>query len=443
MSDRATRTWLTSYRAALVQPVAAAPIRDGAVLVEGDRIVWVGPVSAHPPAPNARVVELGDAVLAPGLVNAHTHLDLTVLRGMLDGLPFFEWIRGVVAARGILGAEDWLDSARLGAIEALEAGITCVGDTAPTSASFDAMRELGLRGIAYIETFGPDPEQARGALSDLSARIADYREQATRLVRLGVSPHAPYSVSDELYRASVAWAREHDLPIATHIAESVAESDLVERAMGPFADMLRARGISVEVRGRSPIGLLDRLGVLGQDALLIHCVHCDDADIETLRAKRAHVVTCPMSNRYFGHGDAPWGSLRSATTVAIGSDSMASNSAMNLIAESGIARGFQPGEAPLPVWLDCSIAGANALGLSAEIGALGVGMQADLCAFPIPPGTLDTKHVTVGPRAVLTVVAGVEKVRAGRVTAEAEAIRGRVAKAAGRLRQWRSGATPG
>ena len=110
MSDRATRTWLTSYRAALVQPVSAAPIVDGAVLVEGDRILWVGSRAQHPAAPNASVVDLGDAVLGPGLVNAHTHLDLTVLRGVLDGLDFFEWVRAVVGARNVLADHEWLDS---------------------------------------------------------------------------------------------------------------------------------------------------------------------------------------------------------------------------------------------------------------------------------------------------------------------------------------------
>jgi cytosine/adenosine deaminase-related metal-dependent hydrolase len=444
MSERASRAWLTSYRAALVIPVTAAPIPDGAVLVEGDKIVWVGPRAQQPAAPNARIVELGDSVLAPGLVNAHTHLDLTVMRGLLDGLSFFEWIRAVVAARGVLSADEWLDSARLGVIEALEAGITCVGDTAPTSASFDAMLELGLRGIAYQEVFGPDPAQSKGALADLSGRVATLRSRESSRVHIGVSPHAPYSVSDELYVNAVAWARQQNLPLATHVAESADESDLIARGAGPFADMLRGRGIKVEPRGRSPIGLLDRLGVLGQDALLIHCVRCDDDDIVAIRAKLAPVVTCPFSNRYFGHGDAPWERLlKGLGAIAVGTDSMASNTGLDLLAEVRLALGHPADSTGVSVWMFGTLGGANALRLSDEVGSLTPGKQADLCAFPIPAGSRDTAHLRVGPKASLTVVSGVERVREGRVLGDAEGIRKRVTAASARLRQWRTGATAG
>jgi 5-methylthioadenosine/S-adenosylhomocysteine deaminase len=444
LSERAARAWLTSYRAALVVPVSASPIPDGAVLVEGDRIGWVGPRSLHPAAPNARIVELGDAVLGPGLVNAHTHLDLTGMRGLLDGLTFFDWIRAVVAARGVLRADDWLDSARLGVVEALEHGITSIGDTAPTEASFEAMRELGVRGIAYQEVFGPDPAQAKGAVEELSARIAALRARESLLVRLGVSPHAPYSVSAELYVAATAWARQQRLPIATHVAESAAESDLIERATGPFAQMLRDRGIGVEVRGRSPIGLLGELGILGGDTLLIHCVRCDDADIGAIRAARASVVTCPMSNRYFGHGAAPWAKLRAeGSHLAVGTDSLASNTAMDLLREARLSHEVGEEETPLPVWRSATLEGAGALGLDGVTGSLDPGKQADLCAFPVPAGTRDTGHLRVGPRASLTVVGGVERVREGRFAGDADGIRRRVSAVSGRLRQWRSGATPG
>lgn len=440
MSDRDTRAWLTSYRAALVLPVVAPAITDGAVLVQGDRIVWVGPRRDHPAAPNARVVELGHMVLTPGLVNAHTHLDLTVLRGLLDGLPFFGWIRAIVAARGQLTPDEWLDSARLGAIEALEAGVTTLADTSPTSASFAAMRELGLRGIAYLEVFGPDPAQVDDAMAGLRGRLDELRSRQTSLVRLGVSPHAPYSVSDALYAAAAAYARESGLPIATHVAESDAESDLVARGAGPFAELLRARGIAVSPRARTPVALLDRLGVLGDDALLIHCVTCDDADIAAICAKRAAVAFCPHSNRYFGHGDAA--GVRAALQhaggrVSVGTDSMASNIDMSPLREARAALGFAPSHTPFPAWLLATNFGANALGLSTAVGGLKVGLQADLAAFSVPPGTTDTTHVAVGPGASLVVVAGAERVRDGRLVGDAAAVRARVANSAQRLREWR------
>ncbi len=445
MTERPERVWLTSYRASLVMPIGAQSIVDGAVLVEGDRIAWVGPRAAHPDAPHARIVELGDAVLAPGLVNAHTHLDLTVLRGLLDGLPFFDWIRGIITLRAMLTVEETLDSARLGAVEALESGITTVADTAPTLASLDAMLELGLRGIGYLEVFGPDPVQCDAAVSELATRVADARARATPRVQVGVSPHAPYSVSDELFQATARFARDQGLRLATHLAESEAESDLIARGSGPFASMLAARGIDASPRARTPVALLEQLGVLEmmrERALLIHCVRCDAIDLSTIGSRRNNVALCPHSNRYFAHGAAPHHEMIQAGIVpAVGTDSMASNDAMDILGEARTARGYPETATPIDVWQMATVLGTHALGLSADAGTLTTGKQADLCAFPIPHGTTDTKHVRVGPKAVLTVVAGVERVSNGSVVGDAIRLRGRNAAVADRLREWRQSVT--
>lgn len=426
-------------------PIGAQTIIDGAVLVEGDRITWVGPRAEHPDAPHARVVELGDAVLAPGLVNAHTHLDLTVMRGLLDGLPFFDWIRGIIALRAMLTPEETLDSARLGAVEALEAGITTVADTAPTPASLDAMLEIGLRGIGYLEVFGPDPAQCDAAMADLTTRVAAARARATQRVQVGVSPHAPYSVSNALFQAAARFARDEGLRLATHLAESEAESDLVARGSGPFAAMLAARGIDASPRARTPVALLAQLGILDlmrENALLIHCVRCDATDLSTIGSRRNNVALCPHSNRYFAHGEAPHHEMIKAGIVpAVGTDSMASNVAMDILGEARAARGYPESATPIDVWQMATILGTHALGLSADVGTIAAGKQADLCAFAVPHGTTDTKHIRVGPKALLTVVAGVEHVHGGRFVGDAAGIRARNATVAKRLREWRQGVT--
>lgn len=445
MTERPERAWQTSYRASLVMPIGAQSIVDGAVLVDGDRIAWVGPRAAHPDTPHARIVELGDAVLAPGLVNAHTHLDLTVLRGLLDGLPFFDWIRGIIALRAMLSSDETLDSARLGSVEALESGITTVADTAPTLASFHAMLELGVRGIAYLEVFGPDPSQCEGALAELAGRVATARGQATTRVQVGVSPHAPYSVSDALFLATARFARDNGLRLATHVAESRAESDLVAQGSGPFATMLVGRGIDASPRARTPVALLEQLGVLGlmgENALLIHCVECDEGDVRAIADARAAVAACPHSNRYFGHGVAPVAKFgRLGVSVGVGSDSLASNDAMDLLREARTSADFPADATPFPVWLRATQLGAHALRLADGIGTLQVGKQADLCAFPVPSDTTDTKHIRIGPKALLTVVAGVERVRGGQLLGDAAGIRARNAVVAERLREWRQGVT--
>jgi 5-methylthioadenosine/S-adenosylhomocysteine deaminase len=359
--------------------VSAPDIEDGTVVLEGASITYVGPRAG---APQGRDVELGDVVLAPGLVNAHTHLDLTVLRGRFDGLGFFEWIRALTAARAALSPDELLESARAGIREGLRAGITTYADTVPNDAPFEAMRALGVRGIAYREVFGPDPSQCELSMEGLRAVIAAMRPHETALVRAGVSPHAPYSVSDELFAAVARFARAEGLPLATHVAESADESLYVTQGDGGFAGFLRSRGITVAPRGRTPIDVLDRCGALNANTLLIHGVRCDDHDIATIVQHECGVATCPMSNRYFGHGAAPVAAMRRAgVRLGTGSDSMASNERMDILYEARIALGA---DAPdRDVWELATLGGARALRLDHAIGSLAAGKQADLAGFAL------------------------------------------------------------
>ncbi|MCC7195065.1 MAG: amidohydrolase family protein [Gemmatimonadaceae bacterium] len=436
MNEHAARAWCTSYRAAWVLPVSAPPIRNGAVVVEGGRVAWVGGAGEEPARFGARPVELGDAILGPGLVNAHSHLDLHALRGLLDGLPFFEWIRAIVAARAFLSPDDLATSARAGVLEGLLSGITTFADTAPTGASFDALCGLGARGIAFLEAFGPDPAGAQAALKRTRALVAGVRARETALVRAGVSPHAPYSVSGALYAALAGYARSEGLPLATHVAESEAESSFVRDGAGPFAEMLRRRAIETDTRATSPVALIERSGALGRNALLIHCVRCDARDIGVIAHSGAAVATCPFSNRYFGHGTAPVADfLAAGVRVGIGTDSMASNKAMHLLAEASAA-GFSGMEAQ---WAAASLGGALALGLDREVGSLDPGKAADLAALASPgAGASAVLPAGAGPGAVLVTVAGVERVRDGQFIGDSSTVTAQLESAVGRLSEWRT-----
>ena len=421
MSERPEREYRARYHARWVLPVSSAPIEHGTVVVEHDRIVFVGPRAAAPPA---RDVELGEAMITPGLVNAHTHLDLTVLRGRIPNGTFFEWIRALVAARNALSPDELLESARTGVRDGLHAGITTFADTAPSDAPFEAMREAGVRGIAYREVFGPDPAECDASLAALKDVVEAMRERETHLVQVGVSPHAPYSVSDELYRKVAEYARASGLRLATHVAESEDESRLVARAEGDFAAFLRGRTIVVEPRARSPVELLERCDVLGERTLLIHCVRVDARDIETMATHRCGVATCPMSNATLGHGRAPVHAMLDAgIPIGVGSDSMASNDVMNVFWEASSALRIRAGlwHAPdqQPLWQLATIGGARALGLERDIGTLEVGKQADIAAFPLHPGfgrVFEAHETLIAPvvprsrrgmmRASLVVVAG-------------------------------------
>jgi cytosine/adenosine deaminase-related metal-dependent hydrolase len=282
------------YHARFVLPISAPPIENGTVGVDGDRIAYVGPRAGAPPGDDE---ELGDAVLLPGLVNAHCHLELTAMRGFLEDLDFRSWIlRLTTAKRAVLTPGMLLDSARYGIDEGVRHGITTYADTCDSGVVFDAMCERGVRGIMYQEVFGPDPAQCEASMADLREKVARVRPRETPLVRIGVSPHAPYTVSDDLFAAAGEYAREKSLPIAIHIAESDLEQQLVVAGTGAFADGLRGRGIAVAPRARSPIQLLDALGVLAARPLLIHCVRADATDVASIAAARCGVAHWPASN---------------------------------------------------------------------------------------------------------------------------------------------------
>lgn len=448
---------LTLYTADWVLPIASAPIAQGAVLAAGERIAWVGPAAAfaaaHPGyTDRVRSIALGEAALLPGLVNAHSHLELTGLRGFLEGFAFRDWLRTLtIVRRDVLTADDLLDASRLGVIEALAHGITTLADTTDSAAPLAAMRELGVRGIGYVEVFGPDIAQCDGAVARLAERVAASRLQDTALVRTGVSPHAPYSVSAPLFRATAVLAKAEQLPIAVHIAESAAETAFVAEGTGPFADGLRARDIAVAPQARSPIALLHSCGVLDAQPLCIHAIRVDEDDLARIAAAGATIVHCPISNAKLGHGIAPLDRMRAhGIATGLGTDSVASNDRMHLLDEARQAVLFHAVRSGVPDSLPASEAlalatdgGAQALGLSAQIGTLEVGKQADLAAFPLrAPGAamvfdpaVTLVHVLGGSvRATLVTVAGRELVRDGVVQVGDAGVAGRVAAAGERVR---------
>ena len=417
------------YRARWVVPVTAPPVRDGAVAVQNGRIAYVGPALD---APAGDRHELGDALMLPGLVNTHTHLELTAMRGFLEDLPFAEWIVRLQRAKTtVLTPESMLDAAKLGLAEGLLAGITTYADTCDSGVALEAMRAMGVRGIMYQEVFGPDPASCEEAVASLRRKLASYGATVTPLVRVGVSPHAPYTVSDDLFRAVADLASEMSLPVAVHIAESAEEDAYVREASGPFADGHRARGFRVVPRAETPVALLDRLGVLACRPLLIHCVRTRDSDIAVIAAARCAIAHCPASNAKLGHGIAPldeW--LARGITIGLGSDSMASNNRMHLLEEARLAilahRARTPARRALPASCALELAtigGARCLGLDREVGSLEAGKAADfavfsleeLAAIPHADPIATAVFALGGARATTVAVAGNLRVREGRV----------------------------
>jgi 5-methylthioadenosine/S-adenosylhomocysteine deaminase len=354
-----------------VLPVEGPPIRDGAVAIEDGRIAAVGAA-----ADLGTGTRYEGCAIVPGFVNAHTHLEYAVYAGFGDGLAdFATWISLHTERKRRIGWDDYADIARLGAAECLASGVTTVGDCSFSGAAAVACAELGLGGIVYLEVFGSDVERALAQFAELRRRA---ESAFSDRLRPGVSPHAPYSVGAEVFRACV----ELGLPVATHISESESEVRYLHDGGGPW------EGIPwlVEPAGTTGTRLLAGDGLLGPRLLAAHCTVVDDEEIALLARHDVSVAHCARSNAAVGSGIAPLRELREAgVRVGLGTDSPASAPSFDFFDELRAAvllaraRERRPDALGPSEALELATLGsARALGLEADVGSLAPGKRADL-----------------------------------------------------------------
>jgi 5-methylthioadenosine/S-adenosylhomocysteine deaminase len=406
---RGTRLRRTVYEADWVVPVEGAPVRDGGVAVEAGRVVAVGPASELEGEPR----RFQEAVIVPGFVNAHSHLEYAVYAGFGDGLAFPPWIDLHVTRKRRLLDGDAVAIARLGAAECLRSGIATLADASFTGAAAPACAELGLRALVYLEVFGDDPEAALERFEKLRADVGG--ALLSDRVRLGVSPHAPYTTSGDVYAACEGLG----LPVATHLAESAAEQEWLLHGSGPMA---AAADLLVPPPGTTGIRLLAERDLLDGGVLAAHCVHVDAAEIALLAERDVAVAHCPRSNAILGCGAAPLAELLAAgVRLGLGTDSPASTPSFDLFEEMRAAvytartRERRPDALSANAALELATLGsARALGLDGEIGSLAAGKRADLTVVslagsPFLPWEDPTTAVVFGgspDRVLLTLVDG-------------------------------------
>ena len=375
------------YRAAWILPIAAPPVRAGEVVVENGRIVRVsdaGDAAAIPIDRACETIDLGNVAVLPGLVNTHTHLELSWMRGLVapsNSMP--AWAASLMSLRRQHGGESVGPIAT--AIEQTRAaGTALVGDVTNTLAADQLLRDSSLAGAMFYELLGfnaPNPEQAVSA-----ARVALHGEPDHPDWIRTIVPHAPYSVSPALFRAIEAAAG--DLPVSIHVGESADEMEFLRTATGAWRDLLGRLGVwndRWEPPGCGPIEYLDRLGLLNEHLIAVHGTQLPDAELERLATAGGTLVTCPRSNRWTGAGVPPIQRFyESGVRVAVGTDSLASVEDLNVFGELACVHQLAPHVPARRLLESATIEGARALGFRREFGTIEAGKRAALIAVSLP-----------------------------------------------------------
>jgi aminodeoxyfutalosine deaminase len=369
-----------SLTARWVLPVDGPPVEGGCVIIHGDRITAV-----EEPGRRTADVDLGDVAVLPGFVNAHTHLDLTGLRGLAPPTPDFTgWLRQVIAHRRSRSAELVLDDVQRGLSESLQSGTTLLGDISADGGSWTALAAAPLRAVVFRELLGLTVE--RSALVMVDALRWAHNLPRADTCRPALSPHAPYSVNAALIRS----VGRNRMLATIHLAETLAEIELLDRHTGLFVPFLQDLGVWKPANLAPSVDwVLQRLSRV-PNVLIAHGNYlAPDAPIP----RNCSVIYCPRTHAAFGHAPHPFRHfLARGIRVALGTDSLASNPDLSVLNEARFLHQHHPdvpGERLLHI---ATLAGAEALGWHAETGSLTPGKSADLVAVPLPPGDTADPH---------------------------------------------------
>lgn len=380
-------------RARWVLPIERPPIAGGWVAIEDGVIQAIG----HGRPPSGEFQDLGDTALLPGLVNAHTHLELSFLRGRIPpASDMASWIRGLMAARRAAPHEDEQRAAAVTALaEARASGTIAFGDISNILVTAQPLAESGTPSVLFHELLGFVPREVEARAEQAAGSVG---RAAVSPVSPGLAPHAPFSTSPELIAAIAREARARRLPMSIHLGESQEEMELLRTGRGAFHDLLVDLGVWHErwaVPGVDPVAYLDALGALVPGMLAVHATQLDVAALAVLAARGAVIVSCPRSNRWTGVGDPPLDAFyRSGARVAFGTDSLTSAATLDMFDELAAAR--RVSTVADAVLLDSATrGGAAALGLDAAYGRIAPGLRAPLLAVAVPPGVSDVEQYLV------------------------------------------------
>lgn len=379
-------------RARAVLPIIGRPICNGAVWIRGSRLAAVGPWRDMPRL-RQRVLDLGEVLLMPGLVNAHCHLDYTHMAGHFPPPKVFtDWLKSITETKAGWNITEYANSWQEGAAMLLRTGTTTVGDIEAVPELLPRMWDATpLRVISFLEMIGITARRAPTAVLDETlTRLAVLSH---RRCRIGLSPHAPYSTLPDLLRLSGKAARQRRWVVCTHVAESELEFLMFKRGLGTMFEWLRRSGRDMSDCGLgSPVRHLERCGLLQKNLLAAHANYLDRSDAALLARRGVSVVHCPRSHAYFRHEPFPLRKLlRAGVNICLGTDSLASvvkrrrePIELSMLDEMRALAEAQPDLTARQIVEFATTNGARALNLARHVGHLSRGMQADLIALPMP-----------------------------------------------------------
>lgn len=383
-------------RARWVLPIERAPIDGGWVRLGGGVIREAGhgrPTEAH--------TDLGDTALLPGLVNAHTHLELSWMRGLVPPAPAMpQWIAKLMAVRREQSPPE-AEQARVAAevlAAARASGTAAFGDISNTLATARVLDEGGAAGVLFHELLGLAPHDYEARARDGANAVQD---AARGRIAPGLAPHAPYSTAPELFQAIAREAAARRLPSSVHLGESPEEIEFLLSGTGPIAQMLKSLGVwrdDWKAAGCDPVEYLDRLGVLTPGLLVVHATQLKKPALAKLAERGCVIVSCPRSNRWVGAGDPPLDDFfASGATVALGTDSLASAGSLDMFDELAAARAIST-VSNARLLEAATRGGAIALGLDEHYGRIAPGLRGPLLAVNAPAGVSDVEEWVVGGR---------------------------------------------
>ncbi len=382
----------TTFTARWVFPVSGPPLANGTVTVRGDRIEAVEPRGTRTPDD-----DLGNVALVPGFVNPHTHLDLSGARGLIpptDPDHFTDWLRGVIAYRRTRTAEQTQADIRAGLDECLRFGTTLIGDIAAEGASWDALAALPVRAVVFWEVIGLTEARYQSALDDCGLKAGlSWADDApptvfrpTPLCRWATSPHAPYSAHHNSACGQLFMGNA-----AIHFAESPAEIELLTSKTGPFVDFLKQLGVWEPTAFTA--GVRDFFATWPKCAPPVLYVHCNYLPLDVPLAPAHTIVYCPRTHAAFQHPPHPFREfLARGVRVCLGTDSLASNPDLDILAEARFVRSRDPDFPGDQLLRMVTLSGAEALGWATDCGSLEPGKSADLVAVPLPDSDATDPH---------------------------------------------------